>query len=445
MTRPDKPVLKRRALLGGTAAAGVGAVVSSRGSAAAADGGSRYGRPLDQAAIDAVALRIEGNLIALRRDLHDHPEAAKKDGVGEGEVATSRIVGHLLRAAGLEVRTHVGGLGVVGVLKGARPGRTVAYRADMDAVPPNGIIPAGTNPAKPTKPAHVCGHDLHTTVGVGVAQTLAQLRHRLSGTVVFVFQPGEETLEGAEAMIKGGALKDVPEEIHALHCGPFPVGQLAVTPGSGLPGQDEATLTVNGPDALARAERLAEEIKGLATVAPPRTPADLEKMVADVQTPNGPLAKFVVVRANATPDAEKGQATISVSYRCWPEERYVEVREAIRRLAKPYGGVEVRFRENPFPAMVCPEKDALALRRHLRRVLGPDAVTVMHAAFPFNGEDFALFLKKIPGTYTFLGVRTPGTVITEGYPHYGDFDPDVRAIGVGVRAMSGWLAERARG
>ncbi|MCQ4210978.1 M20 metallopeptidase family protein [Streptomyces longispororuber] len=434
MNRPDKPgALNRRTLLGGTAAAGLTALTPA-GSAVASDTGgpgSRRG-PVGQTEVDAVTRRLEPGLIALRRTLHAHPELAG------AERTTSRTVSRLLRAAGLTVTTGVGGFGVVGVLKGAHPGRTVAYRADMDAVPPAGIVTGGT------EPAHVCGHDVHTTVGVGAAQALARLRHRLAGTVVFLFQPGEEALAGARAMLADGVLETFgPEEIHALHCGPFPVGQFAVTPGSGLPGQDGATITVSGPDALAAAGRLADGIKGLATVAPPQTPADLEKMVADVQTAHGPLASFVVVRAGVVQDPGTGGVTVPVSYRCWPEERYVEVRAAIRRLAAPYEGAVVDFPKDPFPALVCPAEDALALGRRLRRVLGAGAVTTAHAAFPFNGEDYALFLDRIPGTYTFLGVRTPGSVITRSYPHYGDFTPDERAIGVGVRAMAGWLAERA--
>lgn len=431
MTRPSKPALSRRTMLGGAAAAGAGVVLAS-GSAAAADSSGRHG-PLDQAAIDAVAARLDSDLIALRRDLHQHPETAGQ------ERRTAAVVARRLRAAGLTVTTCVGGHGIVAVLKGARPGRTVAYRADTDAVPPEGIVTGGT------EAAHVCGHDIHTTVGVGVAQVLAQLRHRLSGTVVFFFQPGEEALVGARAMIDAGVLERTgAEEIHALHCGPFPVGQFAVTPGSGLPGQDRAVITLPGPDATESARRLAAEIGGLATVAPPQTPADLERMVTDVQTQDGPLARFVVVRARANAADAEGRAEIQVSYRCWPEERYVEVREEIRRLAKPYAGALVSFPADPFPAMVCPEEEANAVARHLRRVLGPGGVTVMHAAFPFNGEDFALFLDRIPGTYTFLGVRAPGAGITSSYPHYGDFDPDERAVGIGVRAMSGWLAARAR-
>ncbi|MGK5630123.1 M20 metallopeptidase family protein [Streptomyces sp. URMC 123] len=414
--------LARRTLLAGAAAAGAGMVWGGAGRAVA--GGWRG--PVEQAAVDAEVARLERGLIGLRRDIHRHPE-----GPGQ-ERRTAGVVARELRAAGLSVTTGVGGHGVVGVLRGSRPGRTVAYRADMDAVPAKDIVGGAL------ASAHVCGHDVHTAVGVGVAQVLARLRQRLSGTVVFLFQPAEETLSGARAMIDAGVLeRHRVEEIHALHCGPFPVGRFAVTPGYGIPGQDKAEVTLSGPDAPDGARRLAADIGALATVALPRTPADLERIVADAQTPNGPLARFVAVRARAQ------EAKVSVSYRCWPQERYAEVREGIRRAATSYAGATVSFPAEPFPAMVCPEGDARRLAHHLRRTLGPNAVTELRAAFPpFSGEDFALFLDRVPGTYTFLGVRAPGAPITAGYPHYPDFSPDERAVGVGVRAMASWIAER---
>lgn len=379
--------------------------------------------------MDAEVARLERGLVALRRDIHQHPELPGQ------EQRTAGVVARELRAAGLEVTTGVGGNGVVGVLRGSRPGRTVAYRADMDAVPPQDIV--GGGPAA----AHVCGHDIHTTVAVGVAQVLARLRRQLGGTVVFVFQPAEESLSGARAMIDAGVLERTRvEEIHALHCGPFPVGQFAVAPGFGLPGQDKAEVTLSGPDAPDAARRMAAEIGALSTVTPPQTPADIERLIADAQTPDGPLARFVTVRARAQ------EAKVSVSYRCWPQERYTEVRQDIRRLASSYPEAEVSFPADPFPAMVCPERDARTLAHHLRHTRGRDAVTVLHAAFPpFSGEDFALYLDRVPGTFTFLGVRAPGAPITTAYPHYPDFAPDERAIGVGVRAMTGWLAERTTG
>ncbi|MVO90336.1 amidohydrolase [Streptomyces sp. p1417] len=385
--------------------------------------------PVRQAAVDAEAARLDRLLIRLRRDIHQHPE-----GPGE-ERRTAALVARELRSAGLAVTTGVGGHGVVGVLEGARPGRTVAYRADMDAVPPTDIV--GGGPA----PAHHCGHDIHTTVGVGVARVLARLRRQLSGRAVFVFQPAEETLSGARAMIDAGVLeRERVEEIHALHCGPFPVGRLAVTGGYGMPGQDKAEVTLSGPGAPEAARRLAAEIGALATVALPQAPADLERLIAESQIPGGSLARFVALRATAQ------DATVRVSFRCWPQERYVEVRADIRRLTMPYAGAGVRFPAEPFPALICAERDARPLAHHLRRTVGRDKVIGLHAAFPpFSGEDFALFLNRIPGTYTFLGVRGPGAPITRSYPHYPDFSPDERAIGVGVRAMAGWIAERTSG
>ncbi|MFG2093844.1 M20 family metallopeptidase [Streptomyces sp. NPDC048612] len=402
-------------------------VWGTEGTAVAGGRGRPVGRgAVAQDAVDAEAARLRRELIALRRDLHRHPELPGR------ERRTAGVVARELRAAGLTVTTGVGGHGVVGVLRGAHRGRTVAYRADMDAVPPKDIV--GGGPAA----AHVCGHDLHTTVALGVARVLARLRRRLSGTVVFLFQPAEETLSGARALLDAGVLERTGvAEIHALHCGPFPVGTFAVTPGYGLPGQDKAEVALSGPDAPDAARRLAAEINALATVAAPQTPADIERLLADALTADGPLARFVAVRAGAQ------EAGVRVTYRCWPQERYGEVRADIRRLARSWAGARVRFPAEPFPAMVCPERDARRLAHHLRHALGRDAVAELHAAFPpFSGEDFALYLDRVPGTFTFLGVRAPGAPLTTGYPHYPDFAPDERAIGIGVRAMAGWIAER---
>jgi metal-dependent amidase/aminoacylase/carboxypeptidase family protein len=384
--------------------------------------------PVDEAAFDAAASRLDGDLIELRRNIHRHPEIAGQ------ERRTAELVAQRLRAAGLGVTTGVGGYGVVGVLEGARPGRTVAYRADMDAVPPNSQFGGGTTAA------HLCGHDLHTTIGVGVAEVLSSLRDRITGTIVFVFQPAEEALTGAAAMLDDGVLSATrPVEIHALHCGPFPVGRFATTPGYGLPGQDRGTVTLTGTGATEQAQRLATEIGRLGTVSPPGTSADLERLVADIQTPDGPLATFVFMRATVSEPSTE----VTLSYRCWPEERYVEVRESIRRLAASYSGASVTFPGDPYPAMVCPARQGQAITEYLRTSLGEDQVTALHAAIPFSGEDFALFLDRLPGTFTFLGVRAPGAAIDTCYPHYGTFDPDERAIGHGVRAMAGWLALRA--
>lgn len=415
MTQPR--TIGRRTLLGGAAAVLAAGLGSQRQAFAAGRGTGR----IDPATVDAVAGRLDSSLIALRRQIHQHPELAGQ------EVLTSGLVADRFRAAGLDVRTGVGGYGVVGLLHGTRPGRTVAYRADMDAVPPDEQLNGG--PAA----AHVCGHDIHTTVAVGVAEVLTKLRDRLAGTVMFVCQPAEESLAGAAAMLADGVFDTVrPAEIHALHCGPFPVGTVATTSGYGLPGQDHGVI--NLADST-QAGRLASEIMALGTVAPPATPAELDQLVADFLVPHSPLAEFVYLQARTSGNQ------VQLSYRCWPPERYVTIRDDINKLAESYGATAT-FPADPFPALVSPKRDGHAVERYLRHTLGHDHVTPMQCAVPFSGEDFSLFLDQLPGTYTFLGVRTPGAPVQTSYPHFGSFDPDERSIGYGVRAMAGWLAAR---
>ncbi|GAA2600631.1 M20 aminoacylase family protein [Winogradskya consettensis] len=412
MSEVDGRTVSRRVVLGGVAAGFAGVLPVRKAS------------PVGEAAIDAVAGRLDRELIALRRDLHRHPE-----GPGD-ERRTSGIVARRLRDAGLEVVTGVGGYGVVGVLRGARPGRTVAFRADMDAVPPQDQVNGGPDVA------HLCGHDIHTAVGVGVAQVLAGLRHRLAGTVVFVFQPAEESVSGAAAMLADGAFaRTVPVEIHALHCWAVDVGRFVVTPGFGLPGQDRGTVTLTGPDAAGRAERLAAALNALSTVGAPSTTEELDRLVADIERPDSPLREFVYLRAQAA------QNQVQVMSRCWPERRYLAVREEIRRLAGP---ATVMFPADPRPAMVCPEPEGIAMQRYLTRTLGAERVGRAHAAVPFSGEDFGNFLDGMPGTYTLLGVRKPLAGVETSYPHFATFDPDERAIGHGVRVMAGWLSTRSR-
>ena len=155
------------------------------------------------------------DLIEVRRDIHRHPEASGQ------EERTAALVADRLRALGLEVETGVGGHGVVGVLRGGQPGPVVAYRADMDAVRDNSPDPV---PFRSELPGvrHICGHDIHTTVALGVAVALSAVRDELPGTVKFVFQPAEENIQGAKAMIEDGVLEDpAPSAIFAVHTAPW--------------------------------------------------------------------------------------------------------------------------------------------------------------------------------------------------------------------------------
>ncbi|MCW1404202.1 amidohydrolase [Novosphingobium sp. MW5] len=185
------------------------------------------------------------DLTAIRRDLHEHPE------LGFQEVRTSGIVAAELTRLGIEVATGLGKTGVVGVLKGNRPGKTIGLRADMDALP----IDEQTNlpwSSKTPGVMHACGHDAHTTMLLGAARYLAEDRD-FAGTAVFIFQPAEEGLGGARAMIADGLFTQFPcDEIYGLHNSPFhQPGEIGVKPGQAMAGANFFDITVTGKGAHA--------------------------------------------------------------------------------------------------------------------------------------------------------------------------------------------------
>lgn len=160
--------------------------------------------------IEAEAMALGSELVAIRRAIHRRPE------LSGDEKQTAALVERELRTAGLEVSVGVGGNGVVGLLRGGADGPTVAYRADMDAVADNELSEIEFRSQVPGA-GHLCGHDLHTAIGVGVARVLARIRDRLRGRLVFIFQPAEETLSGAQAMIDDGCCACISRR-RSMHC-----------------------------------------------------------------------------------------------------------------------------------------------------------------------------------------------------------------------------------
>lgn len=174
---------------------------------------------------------VAGAMIEVRRDLHRHPEVSGR------EVRTEGVIASRLRALGLEVTSGVGGHGVVGVLTGGRSGRTVALRADIDAIATNAPDPVDFASETPGV-RHICGHDIHTTVALATAEGLSVVRGDLEGRVVFIFQPAEENVTGARAMLAAGVLEQwKPEVIFAFHTAPMEVGTIGTKSGVLLAGR----------------------------------------------------------------------------------------------------------------------------------------------------------------------------------------------------------------
>src|SRR5688572_3372054 len=198
--------------------------------------------------VDRLAAEINQQVVAWRRDFHQHPE------LGNQETRTAKVIADELRKLGFDVTTGVAGTGVVGVLKGGRPGPVVALRADMDALPVTEQVDV---PFKSTAKAewngqqvgvmHACGHDNHMAIQLGVATVLAKLRDRLPGTVKLIFQPAEEGPGGAEPMIKANVLQNPKvDAIFGLHVFPFPAGSIVYRSGPVMASADSFVIRVKG-------------------------------------------------------------------------------------------------------------------------------------------------------------------------------------------------------
>ncbi|MBE8472130.1 M20/M25/M40 family metallo-hydrolase [Streptomyces sp. 3R004] len=393
----------------------------------------------------APVTNLDEELIELRREIHRRPELA-----GE-ERETAGLVAEQLRAAGLEVTTGVGGHGVLAVLDGSADGPTVAYRADMDAVDAErNVLPIPRSDrvfdegfaSRVPGVAHLCGHDLHTAIGVGVARTLAQGSEPVRGRLVFVFQPAEEPLHGAAAMLETGLVQRLaPREFYALHCSPYPSGTIGVSPGYGLPGLDHARIVLPGGDDDAALAAVAAEVGELGTVGFPQSLADYHARFHALVEPEAAASiQESVSLAQWTEQTPDGTSVAHVHLRVWPHERLPGLRARISRLAEAAGG-HVEFPGDPFPAMVNSAELSTAAGRYLSAALGPESVLWGRASWPFNCEDFALFLDQAPGAQFYLGVADAEAGMN-GAPHTPDFAADERAIGHGVRAMSGLLLDR---
>ncbi len=386
---------------------------------------------------------LDEELIELRREIHRRPELA-----GE-ERETAGLVAEQMRAAGLEVTTGVGGHGVLAVLDGSADGPTVAYRADMDAVdartnvlpfPQSGMVFDEGFASRVPGVAHLCGHDLHTAIGVGIARALAAGSESVRGRLVFVFQPAEEPLQGARAMLNTGLVQRLaPREFYALHCAPFPSGTIGVSPGYGLPGLDHIRIVLPGGDDAA-ASALTAEVAGLGTVGFPQSIAEYNARFNALLEPEiaASIQESVCVAhwTEQRPDAP----VVNVLLRVWPQERLAQLRARVERLAAAAGG-QVEFPGDPFPAMVNSAQLSTAAGQYLSAALGPASVLWARASWPFNCEDFALFLGHAPGAQFYLGVADDETGMN-GAPHTPGFAADERAIGHGVRAMTGLLTDR---
>lgn len=391
--------------------------------------------------IAARTVQVTPRVVAWREDIHEHPE------LGTHEVRTSKLVADHLRALGIEVRTDTGDYGVVGVLRGGKPGRVVALRADMDALPVTEQVDVpfrshvtAMYEGHEVGVMHACGHDTHVAMLMGVAQVLAGMRSEIPGTVVFLFQPAEEGPGGAEPMIAQGAMDNPKvDAVFGLHVVPDSLGHVGYRPGAMMASEDEFTIVVHGKQTHG-----AHPEKGIDPIVV------ASQIVLDAQTivsrqidlaQSMAVVTFGVfdagVRKNIIPDSAYLNGTIRTLD---PEIRKEVVRRLVTtatHIAEASGATAV-VRINPgYPVTVSnPALVARMLPTLAWAAGGEKNIHEMRANLA--AEDFSYFAQRAPGMFVNLGVtpagQDPATAPTNHSPL---FFADERALPVGVRTMAG--------
>ena len=409
------------------------------------------------AEIDRAADAVEAQVVAWRRDLHEHPE------LGNREFRTAEIVRAHLAELGLdEVWTGVAHTGVVGLLRGALPGPVVALRADMDALPvseevdlPFASKVRATWNGDEVGVMHACGHDCHTAILMGVASVLAGLRAQLRGSVKFIFQPAEEMPPegeegGARMMIAEGALENpVPQAIFGLHVTSFlPLGVVGYRPGPTMASSDKLHITVHGKQTHGAAPWLgvdpivtaAQVVLGLQTVISRGTDITREPAVVTIGMIRGG------VRDNIIPDSVEMRGTI----RTFDEEMRDEIHERVTTLAESVArGSRASCAvciDKKYPVTVNDPALTEAMVPTLARVAGPDRVELIPKVT--GSEDFSFFQRIVPGLFFFVGVTPPEVDPKDAYSNHSPrFFADERALVLGVRSLAhlacDWLESRA--
>jgi len=380
--------------------------------------------------IDRIAA-FSDELTAIRRDFHEHPE------LGMEEVRTSGIVAKLLNEWGIETHTGIGKTGVVGVLKGKGSGKTIGLRADMDALP---IDERSNLPFASKTPGvmHACGHDAHTTMLLGAARYLAETRD-FDGTAVFIFQPAEEGLGGARAMLADNLFTRFPcDEIYGMHNNPIGApGRVGVKPGQAMAGADFFDIHIRAYGSHAA---MPQDSKDPIVIG-----AALVSQLQTVVSRNVPATESIVfsvtqIHAGSAYNVIPSDCTISGTMRYFNSDTAKLVRQRVRELcagmATAYG-VEIEIDNREIFDVL--ENDAALSEAMLEiagGVVGAENATVTETV-RMGSEDFADMLRVIPGAYCTVGHA--GTV-----PLHNDaFFLDESILPVGASIYAKLIEQRA--
>ncbi|MCC9167905.1 M20 metallopeptidase family protein [Pontibacter harenae] len=388
---------------------------------------------------------IFDSLVNLRRDLHRHPELT------EQEERTSKKIAEYLKSLGVEVHTGIGGYGVVGILRTNKKGKRIAWRADIDALASN-HPDAVSFPSENEGVRHICGHDVHTTIALGIANVLSRVKEDLSGTVYFIFQPAEENLKGAKAMI-GDGLFDIinPEEIYALHIAPMPEG-IVTTKANNLYADyrqiEIAFKNKTNKDALI--DYIKELLLNLQNVALGGEFWDNRNLLdpnVGLGNPNTIFKDYITVSPNIEIiESDKEffvKAYLSSEKHNQLDSILSEIKSTIKQ--SEFAGEFIKIEFHRETALVMNDENLTSLTMSaLDRVYNNKQVLPLYGAIPDGrSDDFSFFQKKIPGVYYLLGASDFEKGIIS-MPHSPNFEVDENSIRTGVKYFSSLIIERLK-
>ncbi len=396
--------------------------------------------PPSHAAIGLQADDLHHKLVEIRRDIHQHPELAGN------EARTSALIAKHLRGLGLEVHTGQFGHSVVGILRGARAGRTHTGRADLDALPGDFTDPA---PFKSKTPGvhHACGHDVHIAIGLGIAEIMARQRASLHGTVVFIFQPEEESFKGAQGMLASGVFSSVtPDEIYGLHVTAFPVGQIVVRANEMFAYQRRVSIQLKNELSTEQVTKLTKHVQdALFRIRPGAKPWEIQS-AADpaigVTSQSNGYQDYLIMDASFATRTENGVLVLETNLY---ETKAANLDGIVARIEQAIAAsghqqqlLSVSLTQANPTVLNDPKLTSLAIST--LQQAGAD-VRPAFGQVPFFNDDFAYFQQKIPGVYFFLG-GSNAEKAQIAMNHALDFQVDETSIKIGVSSFSSLIMAR---
>lgn len=392
--------------------------------------------------------KIFDSLVKIRRDFHMNPEVSEK------EKRTSNKVAAYLVSLGLEVKTDIGGYGVVGILDTGRPGKRIAWRADIDAMTSD--IPDVVDfSSKNEGVRHICGHDVHTTIGLGIANVLASLKKNLNGTVYFIFQPAEEKNKGAKMMLADGLFNLIqPDEIYGLHMSPYPVGTIATKSANVFAHLTVIEIKYNASSNQDAIVNFTKELMRSAQTYGPNTKfwdnRNIFNPELGVTNPNTIYKNYAALLGDfdikKSDDMLKIRVVFDASDKKQLNAFLASIKNKIETSAYSKEFLSIKFNfQKGLPVMETPMNDQKltdATMKSISSIYGKQSVIPLYGVPPLTfSDDFAYFQKSVPGVYYFLGGSNSEKSIV-AMPHTPNFEVDEECIKTGVNYFSSMIIER---